>query len=167
MKSSDSPTDPVKSGLQYIADSPAQENGGFHPQTVETAKKALARIEELERDSPTRATPPQHDAPKVIYLQWWGADRADLTDEEFKEPAPHCEVTWCQHKINDTDLEYRLAEAALPSPPPQPIDKLLHLIRTWMETESGPTAKFSHPDLKVQVTIRGYKKLILERKFDD
>ena len=49
---------------------------------------------------------------------------------------------------------------------PQPIDELLSLIRTWIETESGPTkATFSIPDLKVQIAIRGYKKLTLERKF--
>lgn len=49
----------------------------------------------------------------------------------------------------------------------KPIDKLLDVIRTWMESESGPTTKFSHPELQVQVTIRGYKKLILERTFKE
>jgi hypothetical protein len=38
----------VKAGLKYIADSPPREHGGFHPQTVDIAKQALARIEYLE-----------------------------------------------------------------------------------------------------------------------
>ena len=48
------------------------------------------------------------------------------------------------------------------------MDHLLAVIRTWIETESGPTfMTFSHPELKLQVKLRGYKKIILERKFDD
>lgn len=46
------------------------------------------------------------------------------------------------------------------------LDNLLNLIKTWIETESGPThATLSNPDLQVLVSIRGYKKLILERTF--
>lgn len=46
------------------------------------------------------------------------------------------------------------------------LDNLLNVIRVWMKTESGPTmSKFSHPNLQVQVTIRGYKRLTLERTF--
>jgi hypothetical protein len=48
------------------------------------------------------------------------------------------------------------------------MDNLLDVIKTWLETESGPSLmKFSDPVLKVQVTIHGYKKIILERKFGD
>lgn len=48
------------------------------------------------------------------------------------------------------------------------VSDLLDVIRTWIVTESGPQmAAFSHPELKVKVTIRGYKKIILERTFDD
>lgn len=46
------------------------------------------------------------------------------------------------------------------------VDKLLDVIKTWLETESGPSAaKFSIPALNVSVTFRGYKKLTLERTF--
>ena len=44
-------------GLQYIAESPPHEHGGFHPSAVETAKNALlwfdrcaAEIHMLERE---------------------------------------------------------------------------------------------------------------------
>ena len=54
------------------------------------------------------------NAPRKIYLQWWGADRDELTDEEFNEPVDPVdgEVTWCRDKINDTDLEYVLADSS-------------------------------------------------------
>ena len=46
------------------------------------------------------------------------------------------------------------------------LEPLMGVIRAWMISESGPTQmKFSHPKLQVQVTIRGYKKIILERQF--
>lgn len=46
------------------------------------------------------------------------------------------------------------------------IDKLLAVIKAWIETESGPTLmKFHDPELQVQVSIRGYKKITLERTF--
>lgn len=47
------------------------------------------------------------DAPKRIYLQLYGADKEDLTPEEFKEHAG--EMTWCTDRIYDTDVEYVLA----------------------------------------------------------
>ncbi len=37
-------------GLQYIADSPAREHGGFHPKAVKTAKAALRLIRQLRRE---------------------------------------------------------------------------------------------------------------------
>jgi hypothetical protein len=51
--------------------------------------------------------------PAKLYLQWLGADRDELTPEELSEPCSLSEMTWCQHKIHDTDVEYALAE---PSP---------------------------------------------------
>jgi hypothetical protein len=51
---------------------------------------------------------------------------------------------------------------------PRKIDvaRVLGLIRTWIETESGPShVRLSIPNLQLQITIRGYKKIILERKF--
>lgn len=43
---------------------------------------------------------------------------------------------------------------------------LLSIIKTWIETESGPSyAKFSIPNLQLKVTIMGYKKITLERDF--
>ena len=59
-------------------------------------------------------------------------------------------------------------EVLMPSTPAktEPLDALLNVIRTWIETESGPHVKFSDPCLKLQVTIKGYKKIILERKFE-
>lgn len=48
------------------------------------------------------------EPPNTIYLQWIGADRDDLTEEQLQQPAE--EKTWCQDKIYDTDLEYRLVE---------------------------------------------------------
>jgi hypothetical protein len=42
--------------------------------------------------------------PDKIYLQVHSADRSDMTAEEMKEYAP--EVTWCEDKIFDTDVEY-------------------------------------------------------------
>jgi hypothetical protein len=47
------------------------------------------------------------------------------------------------------------------------IEKIMEVIRVWIKTESGPTrAVFSVPDLKVKITIKGYKKIILERTFN-
>ena len=44
------------------------------------------------------------------------------------------------------------------------INALLNLIKTWIETESGPThATFSIPNLQVRIKLRGWKKIILER----
>lgn len=37
----------VINGLQYIADSPSQEYGGFHPDAIETAKSALKIIKAI------------------------------------------------------------------------------------------------------------------------
>jgi hypothetical protein len=48
------------------------------------------------------------------------------------------------------------------------LESVLALIKTWIETESGPTqCDFSQPDLQLSIKIRGYKRLILERKFED
>jgi len=45
-------SDPLLAELKYIADSPAQEHGGFHPRVVAAAQGALAEIGRLktERD---------------------------------------------------------------------------------------------------------------------
>ena len=44
----------------------------------------------------------------------------------------------------------------------------LHLIKIWIETESGPIhCDFSYPDLQLLVKIRGYKKIVLERSFQE
>jgi len=37
-------------GLQYIADSPAAEHGGFHIETIKTAVDAIAQIRQLESE---------------------------------------------------------------------------------------------------------------------
>lgn len=41
---------PLMSGLAYIADSPPQKYGGFHPNAIATAKEALAEIRRLRSD---------------------------------------------------------------------------------------------------------------------
>jgi hypothetical protein len=46
------------------------------------------------------------------------------------------------------------------------MDSLFRIIKTWIETESGPTTKFSNQDLQLSVSIKGYKKIILERKWN-
>ena len=38
----------LMANLKYIAESPSPEYGGFHPQVVETAKKAIEEIETLK-----------------------------------------------------------------------------------------------------------------------
>lgn len=48
----------VLSGLAYIADSPSEEHGGFHPNAVETAKKAIALIEALRGGKQSVPAPP-------------------------------------------------------------------------------------------------------------
>ncbi len=47
--------------------------------------------------------------PKVIYLQWCGADKGDVSAEELATPPPPGEVTWCADKQFDTDEKYVLA----------------------------------------------------------
>ncbi|PWT73851.1 MAG: hypothetical protein C5B59_12365 [Bacteroidetes bacterium] len=43
---------------------------------------------------------------------------------------------------------------------------LFDLIRAWIFSESGPTQMSVFiPALKLHITIRGYKKIILERDF--
>ena len=45
---------------------------------------------------------------------------------------------------------------------------LLNSIKIWIETESGPIhCDFSCPDLQLLVKIRGYKKIVLERSFQE
>ena len=39
----------AESGLRYIANSPSEDFGGFHPETVRTAKAALRLIARLKR----------------------------------------------------------------------------------------------------------------------
>lgn len=41
------PAGSATASLQYIADSPSPEHGGFHPQAVQTAKDALVEIHRL------------------------------------------------------------------------------------------------------------------------
>lgn len=49
-----------------------------------------------------------------------------------------------------------------------PDENLLKIIRTWIKTESGPQmATFSIPELKVRVSLRGWKKIILERTLNE
>ena len=46
------------------------------------------------------------------------------------------------------------------------VQKVMNLVKTWIETESGPThCGMSIPDLHLSIKIRGYKKIILERTF--
>jgi hypothetical protein len=35
--------------LKYIADSPSQQKGGFHPETIKTAKAAIKILEKTKR----------------------------------------------------------------------------------------------------------------------
>ena len=52
----------------------------------------------------------EHALHDRIWLQVYGADAAELSHPgELLEPCD--EITWCQHKINDTDVEYVRAEA--------------------------------------------------------
>lgn len=45
--------------------------------------------------------------PSKIYLQFYGADKFDLKAWAFWEkPEPAEEITWCQDRIFDTDIEY-------------------------------------------------------------
>ena len=43
--------DPILRGLRYIAESPAREFGGFHPEATKTAKAAIEEIERLRRET--------------------------------------------------------------------------------------------------------------------
>lgn len=49
-------------------------------------------------------------APKVIYLQWYGVDREDLTAQDLEEQAAKGELTWCSDKKFDTDVKYVRAD---------------------------------------------------------
>lgn len=49
--------------------------------------------------------------PDVIYLQWEGVDRAELTHAEIQadklgNTPSHGDVTWCADKQFDTDVKY-------------------------------------------------------------
>lgn len=43
------PSPGLRDRLQYILDSPPRENGGFHPEAVETARQAMAMLDECDR----------------------------------------------------------------------------------------------------------------------
>lgn len=45
-----------------------------------------------------------NDPPKAIYLQVYGVDRHEVTEDEY-DARPE-DVTWCEDKINDTDVRY-------------------------------------------------------------
>jgi hypothetical protein len=45
----------------------------------------------------------EQEAEEKIYLQWFGTD-----DPLEAKSGPAQEVTWCQHKQFDTDVEYQL-----------------------------------------------------------
>lgn len=53
--------------------------------------------------------PPQ--PPKVIYLQWIGVNKDELTRAEIEaaklgNDTSHGDVTWCADKQYDTDIKY-------------------------------------------------------------
>ncbi len=51
-------------------------------------------------------TKPEEGPPEIIYLQWVGADKDDVTAEELAmRPSPG-DVTWCSDKMFDTDVKY-------------------------------------------------------------
>jgi hypothetical protein len=82
---------------------------------------------------------------------------------------PHTEGYFSPQACLDwKPLNSSAASIPVEAEPGTPISHLLDVIRTWIVTELGlQMAAFSHPELKVKVTIRGYKKIILERTFDD
>lgn len=49
--------------------------------------------------------------PETIYLQFHG-DAAALTPEELQTYNKESDITWCEDRINDTDVEYHRATAS-------------------------------------------------------
>jgi hypothetical protein len=48
------------------------------------------------------------------------------------------------------------------------LQQILNIIKTWIESESGPTlCEFHDPELSLKVKMLGWKKIILERKFGE
>jgi hypothetical protein len=60
------------------------------------------------------------EPPQRIWLQWHGADEADMTEAE-KQIVP-TEVCWCSDKIFDTDVEYVIARHEAPAVTPTATD---------------------------------------------
>lgn len=48
--------------------------------------------------------------PDRIYLQYYGADFGELTDDEMNTEPSAGDVCWCADKIYDTDVEYVRAD---------------------------------------------------------
>jgi len=68
--------------------------------------------------------------PKKIYLNL-GFDKDELLqDEDFKDLNHHGEVTWCEDKINDTDIEYTLKPAEPAGLTDEEIEKEFSLIQS-------------------------------------
>lgn len=44
--------------------------------------------------------------PDKIYLQFHGQDSCELPDTDLEQYDEESEVTWCEDRINDTDVEY-------------------------------------------------------------
>ena len=47
-------------------------------------------------------------SPKKIFLQWLGADKANLSPEKLTGIEEPWGVTWCSDRIYDTDVEYQI-----------------------------------------------------------
>jgi len=77
----------VIDGLKYIAESPSREHGGFHPQTVQIAKDALAEIERLR-------------TALLLYHEAWNGCEGDWKTA-MREASKEAEsVLWQNEKTN-------------------------------------------------------------------
>lgn len=47
-----------------------------------------------------------------IWLQLYGCDRDEYTDDEWETIEPQDEITWCQSQQYDTDVEYTRSDIA-------------------------------------------------------
>lgn len=48
------------------------------------------------------------NVPKKIYLQIGDYPKRELKDLDFKEISKHGQITWCEDRINQTDLVFVL-----------------------------------------------------------
>lgn len=89
---------------------------GHHTNKLFDEMKALCfEFWQAGRSTPKQGEAADPHAPKAVFLQLYGDSSADEGPVDYEAN----EITWCWHRINDSDVRY--VQAAAPSPSVEPV----------------------------------------------